>query len=38
MKRIAYVFLAGIVLAGMLVTVAGAQNEPGRLCPFRPQG
>jgi len=28
MKRIAYVFLAGIVLAGMLVTVAGAQNEP----------
>ena len=28
MKRIAYVFLAGIVLAGMLVTVSSAQYEP----------
>ena len=28
MKRIAYVFLAGILLAGMLATVAGAQSEP----------
>jgi hypothetical protein len=28
MKRIAYVFLAEIVLAGMLVTVSGAQSEP----------
>jgi hypothetical protein len=28
MKRIAYVFLAGIVLVGMLVTVSSAQNEP----------
>ena len=28
MKRIAYVFLAGILLAGMLSPVAGAQSEP----------
>jgi hypothetical protein len=28
MKRIAYVFLAGMVLAGMGVTVSSAQNEP----------
>ena len=28
MKRIAYVFLAAIVLTGMLVTLAGAQSEP----------
>ena len=28
MKHIAYVFLAGIVLAGMLLTAAGAQNQP----------
>jgi len=28
MKRIAYVFLAGVVLAGMLVTVSSAQSEP----------
>jgi hypothetical protein len=28
MKRIAYVFLAGIVLAGVLVTVSGAQDQP----------
>jgi hypothetical protein len=28
MKRIAYVFLAEVVLAGMLVTVSGAQSEP----------
>ena len=28
MKRIAYVFLAEIVLSGMLVTLAGAQSEP----------
>src|ERR1700722_3123339 len=28
MKRIAYVFLAEVVLTGMLVTVSGAQNEP----------
>jgi len=28
MKRIAYVFLAEIVLTGMLVTLAGAQSEP----------
>ena len=28
MKRIAYVFLAAIVLTGMLVTVSGAQSEP----------
>ena len=28
MKRIAYIFLAEIVLGGMLVTLAGAQSEP----------
>jgi hypothetical protein len=28
MKRIAYVFLAEVVLAGMLVAVSGAQSEP----------
>ena len=28
MKRIAFVFLAGVILAGMLVTVSGAQSEP----------
>jgi hypothetical protein len=28
MKRIAFVFLAEVVLAGMLVTVSGAQSEP----------
>ena len=28
MKRIGYVFLAEIVLSGMLVTLAGAQSEP----------
>src|SRR5216683_617413 len=28
MKRIAYVFLAEIVLTGMLVALAGAQSEP----------
>ena len=28
MKRIAYVFLAEIVLTGMLVGVSGAQSEP----------
>jgi hypothetical protein len=28
MKRIAYVFLAEIVLSGMLVTLAGAQSQP----------
>src|SRR2546427_4885884 len=28
MKRIAYVFLAEIVLTGMLAAVAGAQSEP----------
>ena len=28
MKRIGYVFLAEVVLAGMLVTLAGAQTEP----------
>src|SRR6266403_5124196 len=28
MKRIAYVFLAEIVLTGMLVMLAGAQSEP----------
>ena len=28
MKRIAYVFLAAIVLTGMLVTVSAAQSEP----------
>jgi hypothetical protein len=28
MKRIAYVFLAEVVLTGMLVAVSGAQNEP----------
>jgi hypothetical protein len=28
MKRIAYVFLAEVVLAGMLVTMSGAQSEP----------
>jgi len=27
MKRIAYVWLAGIILAGMLVTLAGAQSQ-----------
>jgi hypothetical protein len=28
MKRIAYLFLAGVVLAGVLVTLASAQSEP----------
>jgi len=28
MKRIAYVFLAGVVLSGVLVTVSAAQSEP----------
>ena len=28
MKRIAYVFLSGVVLAGMLVTVSAAQDAP----------
>jgi hypothetical protein len=28
MKRIAYVFLAGVVLSGVLVAVAGAQDQP----------
>jgi hypothetical protein len=28
MKRIAFVFLAEVVLAGMLVTISGAQSEP----------
>ena len=28
MKRMAYVFLAEIVLTGMLVTLAGAQSQP----------
>ena len=28
MKRIAYVFLAVVVLTGMLVTMAAAQSEP----------
>ena len=28
MKRIAYIFLAEIVLGGMLVTLAGAQSQP----------
>jgi hypothetical protein len=28
MKRIAYVFLAGVILAGMLVTVSAAQDAP----------
>lgn len=28
MKRIAYVFLAGVVVSGMLVAVSGAQSEP----------
>src|SRR4029077_3222536 len=28
MKRVAYVFLAEILLTGLMVTMAGAQNEP----------
>jgi hypothetical protein len=28
MKRIAFVFLAEVILAGMLVTLCGAQSEP----------
>ncbi len=39
MKRMAYVFLAEIVLTGMLV-IAGRRtiSASGRLCPRRPQG
>ena len=33
MKRMAYIFLAEIVLAGMLVTLAGAQTEPWATMP-----